>query len=129
VLRSTGSGLALGTAVYAAAAGRMPQPRRPEGRERPLLAAAVCSSVAEELLWRGVLLRSVRRGGTLAAVAVTSAGFAAAHRPRAAGRALVTHLVLAGALGVVALRRGGLAAAAVAHTTYNLLVLLDDAPP
>jgi membrane protease YdiL (CAAX protease family) len=128
VLRGPVAGAALGTALFAVAAGRPPRPRRPDRGRRQLAAATLVSAAAEEMLWRGLGLRLLARAGPVTAVAATSAGFALAHRPRVVTSALPVHAFLAGTLGWVALRRGGLVVAAVAHATYDLLVLLDEAP-
>lgn len=125
-MRRVISGLGLGALLYSAAAGRRPHPKRPSPRERELLAAAIVSVTVEELLWRGPALQLLRsRLGVVPALAVSSAAFAAAHLP-AHPRALVTHAGLAAAFGAAALRRGGLASAAVAHATYDTLVLLEE---
>ena len=119
------AGLALGAALFSAAAGRLPRPRRPTERDGALLIAAACSAGVEELLWRGALLRLLRRVDPRIAVATTSLGFVLAHRRHARGPASATHALLAIALGSVAGRRNGLATAVVAHATYDVLVLLD----
>ena len=122
------AGLTLGAVLFAAAAGRLPRPRRPRERDGPLLAAAACRAAIEELLWRGALPGLLRRTPTGIAFAMTSTGFVLAHRRHAHGSALVTHALLAVTLGSVATRRNGLVVAVVAHATYDVLVLLDETP-
>lgn len=122
------SGLPLGAGLYTAAGRRLPRPKRPARRHRPLLGALCASAVAEELVWRGALLRLLRRRGRRLSLAVTTVAFAAGHLP-AGRRALATYGLLGAVLGVVAARRGGLAAAVVAHATYDVLALLEEAPP
>jgi len=122
------AGLALGSALYAGAAQRLPRPLLPARRQRPLLAAAIVSATVEELLWRGVLLGALRPRGTRRALAVTSAGFALSHLPRAGGRALAVYGALGSVLGLVAPRRRGLTVASVAHVTYDVLALLEEPP-
>ncbi len=122
------AGLALGAVLYAAAARRLPRPKPPARHDGPLLAAASVSAAAEELLWRGALLRILRRRRQRLALVATSCGFALAHLPGTGRGALATLAGLGGALGVVAERRG-LVAAAVAHATYDVLVLLEEPPP
>ena len=129
MLRQPLAGIGLGAALYSAAARRLPWPRRPAAHERPLLAAALSSAVAEELLWRGAALQLLRGAGTVPALAVLALAFAAAHRPRAAGQALATQALLGLALGAAASRPRGLVTAVAAHATYDLLVLLEEAPP
>lgn len=123
------AGLALGAGLYSAAAGRLPRPRRPTEHDSALLIAAGCFAAVEELLWRGALPRLLHRAPRGIAFATTAIGFVLAHRRHAQGPALVTHAVLALALGSVAARRNGLATAVVAHATYDLLVLLDTPSP
>lgn len=121
------TGFALGAALFSAAAGRPPRPRRPTERETPLLIAAACSAGVEELLWRGALPRVLHKADTRITVVLTSLGFVLAHRRHARGRALATLGLLGITLGSVAARRNGLATAVLAHATYDVLVLLDTA--
>lgn len=123
------SGLPLGTALYAAAGRRLPRPRRPTRRQRPLLGALCASAVAEELVWRGALLRVLGARGRVLSIGVTTVGFATGHLPHAGRRALATYGLLGAVLGVVAGRRGGLGAAVVAHATYDVLAFLEEVPP
>ncbi len=75
----------------------------------------------EEVLWRAVVLGGLALWtGSAVALAVSSAGFALWHRA-SLGRACVVHLVTGGCFGAVFIACG-LAAAVVAHATYNLLV-------
>lgn len=122
------AGLALGAGLFSAAAGRLPQPQRPSERDGALLIAAACAAAVEELFWRGALPRLLRRAPTGVTFASTSIGFVLAHRRHSRGPALITHALLAVALGSVAARRNGLATAVVAHATYDVLVLLERAP-
>jgi membrane protease YdiL (CAAX protease family) len=119
------AGIALGAALFSAAAGRLPRPRRPTERDSALLIAAACSAGVEELLWRGAVPRLLHRTDRRFVVAITSLGFVLAHRRHARGRALATLALLTITLGSVAARRNGLATAVVAHATYDVLVLLD----
>ena len=121
------AGIALGVALFSAAAGRAPRPRRPSERDCAVLIAAACSAAVEELLWRGALPRALGRADTRTTVAITSLAFVLAHRRHARGRALATVAFLAIMLGSVASRRNGLATAVLAHATYDALVLLDTA--
>jgi len=119
------AGIALGAALFSAAAGRLPRPRRPTEHDAALLVAAACSAGVEELVWRGVVPRLLQRADKRLTVAITSLGFVLAHRRHADGRAMVTLGVLAVTLGSVAARRDGLATTVIAHATYDVLVLLD----
>jgi len=121
------AGVALGVALFSAAAGRPPRPRRPTEHDAALLIAAACSAGVEELLWRGAVPRLLHRADTRFAVTATSLGFVLAHRRHAGARAMVTLAALAVTLGSVAAGRNGLATAVLAHATYDVLVLLDTA--
>ena len=122
------TGLVLGAGLFSAAAGRLPQPRRPSERDGALLIAAACAAAVEELFWRGAVPHLLRRAPTGITVASTSIGFVLSHRRHSRGRALMTHALLAVVLGSVAARRSGLTTAVVAHATYDVLVLLDSPP-
>ncbi len=82
------------------------------------LAAA---AALEELVWRGLALAGLALAiGPLGALLVSSAGFAAWHAP-ALGRRCAVHIVTGLGFGGSFLL-GGLAAAVLAHGTYNVLV-------
>jgi membrane protease YdiL (CAAX protease family) len=90
------------------------------------IVAAVIAPVCEELLFRGLLLRSLRRKMTpVAAVIVTALAFALAHpllSPTLGDLAVVPALFLLGAIsGVVAVRRGDLSASIMLHVGFNLV--------
>lgn len=90
-----------------------------------VLVIAVVPAVAEELLFRGLLLRSLRGSfGAAAAVAVSAAAFGAFHL---SPHRFLPQAVLGALLGVLALRSGSLWPAVVAHAAHNGLavVLLD----
>jgi membrane protease YdiL (CAAX protease family) len=94
-----------------------------------LLVAATVALVAplwEEVLFRGLLLRSLqRRLGAVPAVLLSSAAFGVLHAQPGRGVALV---VVTGALGVVlavvTLRAGRLGPAVVAHAAFNGVTVL-----
>jgi membrane protease YdiL (CAAX protease family) len=115
------AGAVLGLATFTALAGRLPRPSaEPDGR---VLFAASLSAACEELLWRGPLLRRVRRRlGAGGAIALDAAGFAAAHGRRASP----AHVLLGAVLAAAALTPAGLAAAVSAHVVYDVLVLLEE---
>jgi membrane protease YdiL (CAAX protease family) len=78
-------------------------------------------ALAEEAIWRGVLLPLLLPHVSLAAaVGASAAAFALSHVPRQGRRAAV-HLVTGGVFGGCWLA-GGLAAAFVAHLVYDVLV-------
>lgn len=97
---------------------RLPSP----ARLRPVRALWLAAGAAfEELVWRGAALAWLAaRAGLPAALALTTAGFATAHRGRHGARASV-HLVTGAGFGA-AFACGGLVAAMLAHAVYNLLV-------
>jgi membrane protease YdiL (CAAX protease family) len=80
----------------------------------------------EEIVWRRVVLGELLPAGVLVAFAVSSFGFAFAHRRR---RAL--HLGTGAAFGGVYIATGWLGASVAAHWLYNALVgaRLKRAPP
>lgn len=87
----------------------------------PRAAWLAASAAFEELAWRAVALAALAAWlGVLAALVVTSIGFAAAHRAQLGRRARV-HLLTGAGFGA-AFVCAGLAAAIAAHWVYNLLV-------
>jgi len=91
--------------------------------------AAVIAPVCEELLFRGLLLRALRRRVSPAmAVIVQALAFALAHpmlSPTLGDFAVVPALFLLGAVsGVVAVRRGDLSASILMHIGFNLITTL-----
>jgi membrane protease YdiL (CAAX protease family) len=80
----------------------------------------------EEVLWRRVLLGELLPAGGLAALAVSSAGFAAAHR-----RARPLHGLTGLTFGGIYLATGVLTASIAAHWAYNAFVgsLAERRPP
>ena len=110
--------------------------RPPAGRPRPhrlprvagivAAAVAVLAPLWEEVLFRGLLLRSLhRRLGAAPAVLLSSAAFGALHAQPGRGIALV---LVTGALGValalVTLRAGRLGPAIATHAAYNATTVL-----
>ena len=86
---------------------------------------ALCAA-NEEVLWRRVLLGELLFAGPAAALALSSAGFALAHR-----RARLLHIGTGSAFAGVYLATGFLGASIAAHWAYNVLVggLLERRPP
>lgn len=89
-------------------------------------AVALLAPLWEEVLFRGLLLRSLhRRFGAVPAVLLSSAAFGALHVQPGRGAALV---LLTGTLGVllavVTLRTGRLGPAVVAHAVFNATTVL-----
>jgi ABC-2 type transport system ATP-binding protein len=85
------------------------------------------AAVNEELLWRRLVLDGILPAGALAALAVSTLGFALAHRARPA-----LHLGTGATFGGLYLATGALAAPVAAHWAYNTLLLAGfgrDAPP
>ena len=82
--------------------------------------------MCEELLFRGLLLRALRRRfSTVAAVAISALVFALAHPaldPSWGTFAIVPALFALGAIsGVVAVRRGDLSVSIMLHIGFNFL--------
>jgi len=89
----------------------------------PLLALSLASAFGEELFFRGMLQRGLEpRFGTVAAIAVTSIAFGAAHDDWTQGAAAA---VLGSYLGVVAARTGSIRPAIAAHAVNNALALVE----
>jgi ABC-2 type transport system ATP-binding protein len=85
------------------------------------------AAVNEELLWRRLVLGGILTVGVLAALAVSTLGFALAHRARPA-----LHVGTGAAFGCLYLATGALAAPVAGHWAYNTLLLAGlrrDGPP
>lgn len=90
------------------------------------LVAGLVAPICEELLFRGLLLRALRRRvSPVAAVAISALVFALAHPlldPTIGTVAVVPALFALGAIsGVLALRRGNLSMSIFLHIGFNLL--------
>jgi len=122
-------GAAAGSTLFAAASRRLP--RVPWVR-RPAIVGVAKQTVLglcaanEEVIWRRVILGELLPVGTFAALAVSSAGFALAHR-----RSRTLHLATGSAFGLLYIATGTLAACIAAHWTYNAFVgaLAERGPP
>jgi membrane protease YdiL (CAAX protease family) len=93
------------------------------------IVAAFVAPVCEELLFRGLLLRALRRRmSPTAAVIVQALAFALAHpmlSPTLGDFAVVPALFLLGAVsGTVAVRKGDLSASIMMHIGFNLVTTL-----
>jgi membrane protease YdiL (CAAX protease family) len=93
------------------------------------IVAALVAPVCEELLFRGLLLRALRRRmSPTAAVIVQALAFALAHpmlSPTLGDFAVVPALFLLGAVsGIVATRKGDLSASIMMHIGFNLVTTL-----
>jgi hypothetical protein len=94
------------------------------------LVAGLVAPICEELLFRGLLLRALRRRASpVAAVAISALVFALAHPlldPTVGTVAVVPALFGLGAIsGVVALRRGNLSMSIFLHIGFNLLTTVS----
>lgn len=123
-----GVGLGVGALLFLGLAGgppialRVPRSRLPRivARGGYLLGRAA----VEEIIWRAYVFGLVLQvAGAGPAFAVSTLGFAAAHL-RSQGRQAWVHLVTGGAFAAVFYTTSSLAAAILAHGTYNLLVSL-----
>jgi membrane protease YdiL (CAAX protease family) len=123
------AGLAAGGALFVVVSRRRPSFRCRRGPKSASvgrhLFLALCAA-NEEVLWRRVLLGELLFAGTAAAVALSSAGFALAHR-----RARLIHIGTGSAFAGVYLATGFLGASIAAHWAYNALVggLVERRPP
>jgi membrane protease YdiL (CAAX protease family) len=124
-----GAGLIAGIALFVAASRRRTSFRRPRAAKSVVVARQLFLGLCaanEELLWRRLLLGELLYAGPLAALALSSAGFAIAHR-----RARLFHVGTGCAFGGVYLATGFLGASIAAHWLYNVLVaaLFQRGPP
>jgi ABC-type multidrug transport system ATPase subunit/membrane protease YdiL (CAAX protease family) len=88
-----------------------------------LLVAAV--GMSEEALWRAFALgRLAPSVGAGAAVAITTAAFAATHLPMLRARGAAVHVLTGATFGVLFVTTGSLVACALAHASYNVLAVL-----
>jgi uncharacterized protein len=87
------------------------------------IAVVVFAPVAEELLFRGLLLRGLlRRYGAAAAVLIGGFTFAAVHLVDPSSAPLLAPLALVGVIsGVLAVRTGDLSRSILLHAGFNLL--------
>jgi membrane protease YdiL (CAAX protease family) len=119
-------GSAVGCAAFALLARRLPPLGRPAVARAVTLVAPVVAlgAAAEEAVWRFGALRGLEPAlGATAALALSTAGFAAAHVGRAPVRALPVHLLTGAAFASAYLLSGRLVAAVAAHVVYNVLVV------
>jgi membrane protease YdiL (CAAX protease family) len=119
-------GAAVGCAVFALLARRLPPLARPAVARAVTIVAPVVAlgAAGEEAVWRFGALRGLEPMlGSTGALALSTAGFAAAHVGRAPLRALPTHLLTGAAFACAYLLTGRLVAAVAAHVVYNVLVV------
>jgi ABC-2 type transport system ATP-binding protein len=120
--------VALGVGLFSALAQRRPVWSLPRGglpRFAPRGAYLAASAAAEEVVWRRLLLAFLAvRYGWPAGLALTTVGFAVAHRRRQGRFGVAVHLVTGASFGGVFVATGSVAAAITAHAAYNLLVAL-----
>ena len=88
-----------------------------------VLYMAMIPGICEELAFRGLVLGAWERRGRLRALCVSTALFASLH---GSIDGLPAHLLLGGALGLLALGSDSLYAGMIFHTFYNALVLLTE---
>ena len=106
--------------LFVALAGRAPSLRWPGSRRTALVGGVLFARAAlEELFWRGLLLGAAARAiAAPMALALSSAGFAYAHRRR-------RHALSGAAFGALYLATGRLVAPIAAHGLYNMIVWAD----
>ena len=89
-----------------------------------LVQASVLAPLAEEFIYRGVLMMSLlRRIGPAWAIAASSAIFALVHF-RAEPQSVPALFLLGAALGYVTYRTRSLVPAVIAHSAFNTLMVL-----
>jgi membrane protease YdiL (CAAX protease family) len=112
-------GAAAGLALFVAATRRRPRFLRPRTASSSIgrqLFLGLCAA-NEEVVWRRTLLGELLPAGAIVALAVSSTGFALAHR-----RARLLHAGTGSAFGVLYLATGFLGASIAAHWVYNASV-------
>jgi len=118
-------GIAVGAALFAALARR-----RPRLLFTPVAGIVAAVGVSEEAIWRAFALgRIAPVAGAAAAVAVTSAAFAATHVPLLRLRGAAVQLLTGATFGALFVTTGSLLACAAAHATYNVVAVLGRAQP
>ena len=122
------AGAAAGVLLFVGAARRAPRLPSAHGGLPVLVAKQGVLGLwaaNEEILWRRIVLGELLPLSALAAVALSTLGFALAHRRRQA-----LHLMTGTCFGGVYLATGSLGASVAAHWLYNALVgALGDRPP
>lgn len=122
--------IALGVLLFCAVArGR---PAVPRGRALSRGALLVPWACVEELVWRFGALGALRPlTGPVAALSLSSAGFALAHWRQAGTLSLRVHFLTGATFGCAFLLTGMLSAAIAAHASYNVLVAaaVERGPP
>jgi membrane protease YdiL (CAAX protease family) len=119
-------GTLLGCGTFVLLARDLPPLGRPDVARAVALVAPVVAlgAAGEEAVWRFGALRGLEPLlGPAGALALSTAGFAAAHLGRARLRVLPAHLVTGAAFACAYLLTGRLVAAVLAHVVYNVLVV------
>jgi len=87
-----------------------------------LMALLAGVSIAEEVLWRGFALETVRAtSGTGVALVATTLGFGASHAATQGWSGIRYHLLTGLVLGLVCIATGSLLSAIAAHLSYNMM--------
>jgi membrane protease YdiL (CAAX protease family) len=123
-------GAVVGAALFCGLARERPTlPRRRALAHSVVLVPAAC---VEEVVWRLGALGALRPlTGPVAALSLSSAGFALVHWRQAGTLSVRVHLVTGSAFGAAFLLTGMLTVAIAAHATYNVLVAaaVERGPP
>lgn len=83
------------------------------------------TSTGEEVLWRWLALGGLRPlAGTVLAYGLSTIGFALSHASGTGAKGVLVHLLTGGTFGGLYLATGSLAAVAVAHASYNVMIVL-----
>lgn len=85
-----------------------------------------CDAVAEEVIYRGLLLHGLPViAPAWVAVCTSAALFGLAHFPVGGCRIVALHVVTGLGFCILVVGSGGIAASVVAHATYNTLVVFE----
>ena len=94
-----------------------------------LAALLIAVSIAEEIVWRGYALATLRATtGPIVALLATTIGFSAAHATTQGWSGIRHHLVTGFVIGLAFVLTGSLLAAVTTHLSYNLMFLRTIAP-
>ncbi len=105
--------------------GRLAQDARGLTVAFAFVSVVILAPLAEELLFRGLLLRALQRRGDVAAVAISSAVFAALHLLDPGAAVVVPQLFVVGVvLAALAVRSDRLGMAITTHAGFNLTAFL-----
>lgn len=87
-----------------------------------LMALLAGVSIAEEIIWRGFALDTLRTtSGTGVALVATTLGFGASHAATQGWSGIRYHLITGLVMGLICVATGSLLSAIAAHLSYNMM--------